>query len=272
MIEVRWLGAAGLEISVDGTVILIDPYLSRPGKFSVLCRKLRPSQARIQSYTSRVSGKVSAVICGHTHFDHALDIPDIVSRVHCRVIGSRSLKTLFEISGMSPEMEICTGNESFELEGGIKVGMIPSRHGLVLFGKVPYQGEIDPRAEAPLKANQYCLGDMFMPKIEIGEVTLVHAGSAGFIEPEVRGHKCHILFMCVPGWKRVPDYTAKFVQMLEPEVIIPFHFDDFTVPIRPTGKVRALPFTDLKGFIERLRRYAPGAVVRIPNPAEIMRF
>lgn len=272
MIEIRWLGAAGLEIAVDRNIVLIDPYLSRPGKFSVLFRQLRPSQSRIRSYTSGIAGKVSAVICGHTHFDHALDIPDIVSVEHCRAIGGRSLKALFEISGMNPEMDVCKGNESYELEGGIKVHMIPSRHGLVLFRRVPYPGEIDPHGEAPIKAGQYGLGTMFMPKIEIGGVTLLHAGSANFIESEVGGHRCDILFMCVPGWKNVPEYTTKFVEMLGPEVIVPFHFDDFTARIPNTGRVRALPFTDMQGFIERIHHNNPGAVIRIPNPDEVMRF
>lgn len=272
MIEIRWLGAAGLEIAVDGNLVLIDPYISRPGKFSVFFRRLRPSRERILAYTSRTTGRITGVICGHTHFDHALDIPDIISFAHCKVIGGRSLKTLFEISGMNPDMDVCKGNESYELEGEIKVHMIPSRHGLVMFGRVPYPGEVDPHAEIPLKASQYGLGTMFMPKIEIGGVTLMHAGSANFIESEVRGHRCDVLFMCVPGWKNVPEYTTKFVEMLAPEVIIPFHFDDFTLSIPDTGRIRTLPFTDMQGFIERIHRHNPGAVIRIPNPNEVMRF
>lgn len=272
MIEIRWLGAAGLEIAIDGTVLLVDPYLSRHSKFNVLFRRLEPIPHQVRSYTSKLKGTLSAIICGHTHFDHALDIPAIASDVNCKVIGSRSLKNLLEMSGINPDTIVCKGNDCLELEGGIHVHMIPSRHGLVLFGKVPYPGGIDPHVETPLKANQYGMGSVFMPKIQVGGSTLVHAGSANFIEAEVMGHTCDILFMCVPGWKLIPEYTTKLVEILKPEVIIPFHFDDFTARIPKSGKVRTLPLIDMKGFIERIHKHTPGAVIRIPSPNEVMRF
>lgn len=272
MVEVRWLGCAGLEISIDGSVVLIDPYLSRPGKFSIFFRRLHPSHRKIRAYTARLTGKECTVICGHTHFDHALDIPDIVHTLGCKAVGSTGLKALMQASGRPEEVIVCRGNEVIGLSDGVEAHMIPSRHGLVFFGTAPYPGEIDPGAETPLKARQYRLGTMFMPKIRSGGITLIHAGSANFIESEIREHRCDILFMCVQGWKAVPDYTSRLVEILRPEVVIPIHFDDFTKPVLSSGKVRRMPMSDLPGFVERIRRHSPGAVIRIPGPNEIMRF
>jgi len=272
MLEVRWLGCAGLEVAMNNKVVLIDPYLSRPGIVQVLFSRLRPFRDVIRSYTDRLSGTVTAVICGHTHFDHALDIPEIARALSCRVVGSSSLKTLLDISGVSAEMTICTGNEYLQLEDGIGVHMIPSRHGRVFLGSIPCPGKIDPSWSMPLKAHQYRLGTMFMPKIEVGDITLVHAGSAGFIESELSGHRCDVLFMCVPGWKSVPGYTARMVNMLNPEVVIPFHFDNFTRRLPGSGNVGSIPFIDLKGFIDHVHRNSPGAVIRIPRTNEVMRF
>jgi L-ascorbate metabolism protein UlaG (beta-lactamase superfamily) len=42
MIEIRWLGTAGLEIAFEGTVLLVDPYLARAGKIDLFFRRLRP--------------------------------------------------------------------------------------------------------------------------------------------------------------------------------------------------------------------------------------
>jgi L-ascorbate metabolism protein UlaG (beta-lactamase superfamily) len=272
MLEVRWLGCAGLEVNINGRVILIDPYLSRPGMFRVLFSRLHPRHDLIGSYAARLAGAVSAVICGHTHFDHALDVPEIVRILGCRAVGSSSLKTLLDISGVSAETLVCSGNEYLNLEDDIRVQMIPSLHGRVLFGKIPYPGEIDPSWTLPLKARRYLLGSMFMPKIEVGDITLVHAGSANFIESELSGHRCDVLFMCVPGWKSVPEYTTRLVNLLNPEVVIPFHFDDFTRRLSPSGNTRRLPFVDMEGFVERVHKYSPGAVIRIPKTNEVMRF
>ncbi|MFY9399377.1 MAG: MBL fold metallo-hydrolase [Desulfomonilia bacterium] len=272
MLEVRWLGCAGLELNINNRVVLIDPYLSRPGLFQILFGRLRSSPGIIRSYMEKLAGKVSAVICGHTHFDHALDIPEIARTLSCRVIGSRSLKTLLDISGVSCPTVVCSGNETITLEEGIQVQMIPSGHGRVLLGRTPFPGEMDPSWKPPLRAGQYRLGTMFMPKIATGDVTLVHAGSANFVESEISGHKCDVLFMCVPGWKLIPEYTTRLVGILDPEVVIPFHFDNFTRPLPRSGDIRPIPFIDLKGFVERVHRYSPGAVILTPRANEVMRF
>lgn len=272
MVEIRWLGTAGLEVSFENRVLLIDPYLTRAGKAEIFFRRLRPSAERIRAYTRALSGSISAVVCGHTHFDHALDIPFIARETGCTLVGSPSLKTLIELGGSNPDLRVCHGGEQVELPGGMSVRMIPSLHGLVLFGKVPYPGEIDPFARPPLKASQYRLGGMFIPRVEVGGVRIVHLGSANFIESELEGQRCDILFMCVPGWKNVPGYPSRCIEMLRPEVVIPFHFDDFTAKIPANRRVRAMPGTDLEGFTAQVRASAPGIVVKVPDPHEVMRF
>lgn len=272
MVEIRWLGTAGLEIAFDETALLVDPYLTRAGKLDLLLRRLRPSADRIRAYARGLPGRVSAIVCGHTHFDHALDVPFLAKETGCLLVGSPSLKTLAELSGINPDIRVCRGGEEVALPGGASVRMTPSRHGRVLFGRVPYPGGIDPRAELPFKAGQYRLGAMFMPRVEAGGVNIVHQGSAGYLEAELEGQRCDVLFMCVPGWKKTPGYPDVCIEMLRPEVVIPFHFDDFTTGIPASGPVRRLPGSDLGGFIARISRHAPGIVVRVPDPREVMRF
>jgi L-ascorbate metabolism protein UlaG (beta-lactamase superfamily) len=272
MVEIRWLGTASLEIAHDGKVLLVDPYLTRAGKVDLFLRRLRPSEDRIREYAQGLPGRVSAVVCGHTHFDHALDIPFIAREMGCTLVGGASLKTLLEISKVDADIRVCRGGEELVLPGGMTARMIPSLHGLVMFGKVPYPGEIDPRGETPLKASQYRLGAMFTPRLEVGGVSIVHLGSANFIPSELEGQRCDILFMCVPGWKYVPGYPSRCIDLLRPEVVIPFHFDDFTTGLPKTRKVRPMPGTDLPGFVDQVRRHAPGVVVRVPDPHEVMRF
>jgi L-ascorbate metabolism protein UlaG (beta-lactamase superfamily) len=272
MVEIRWLGTAGLEIAFEGRVLLIDPYLTRAGKADIFFRRLRPSAERVAEYAKSIPGQVSAVVCGHTHFDHALDIPLIARHMGCVLVGSDSLKTLIELAGINPDMRVCRGGEFVELPGHMSVRMIPSLHGLVFFGRVPYPGEIDPFARPPLKASEYKLGGMFTPLVEAGGVRIMHQGSANFIESKLEGQRCDILFMCVPGWKKVPGYPSKCIEMLRPEVVVPFHFDDFTAQIPKSRRLKPMPGTDLEGFVAQVKKHAPGIVVKIPDPHEVMRF
>ncbi|MGC9323479.1 MAG: MBL fold metallo-hydrolase [Desulfomonilia bacterium] len=263
MVGVRWLGTAGIELHYGDNVILIDPYLTRPRKLEVLLRPLKPNERAIVDYCSNISGNVRALIIGHTHFDHALDAPVCARTLQCPVFGSRSLKTLCAFTGDDSRVTVCTGRENIDLFDGSRLVMIPSNHGLVFFGRVPYPGEIDPGSSVPLRAHQYRLGDMFMPLIELGGTTFIHAGSANFIESQIESVQCDILFMCVPGWKKNPSYTKEFVSHVRPSVIIPFHYDDFTTPL---DRFSVLPCIDVKGFENSVRSTLPGVEILHVRP------
>ena len=271
MVEITWTGAAGLIITEGEHTVLVDPFVSRPGKLDVFFRRLKPDQSVIQQFVRNLKGTIDAIIVGHSHFDHALDVPEIAWSFQCPVLGSSSLDSLMEISGVTGLTRVCSGRERIDLEGGLSVTMIPSQHGLVFLGRVPYQGEIDQKASLPLKARQYRLGEMFMPKLEIGGVTLMHAGSANCMVSELEGHGCDVLFMCVPGWKKSREYTTTLLDILRPGVIVPFHFDDFTAPIHG-GRLPTLPFIDMDGFLEEIRSVVPKTKIRMPLPYTAMRF
>jgi len=272
MVTVRWTGAAGLEVTEGGRTVLIDPYHSRSGKFESLFGHPKPNIYAIDSYLAGLPGTVETIIAGHTHIDHVLDIPQFERRLECRLIGSQSLETLMTLHRRPGIVTVCRGGERIELPGGAAVTMIRSRHGLVLFGKAPYSGEISPKCDLPMRAFDYRSGDVYMPKLEIGGVVFIHAGSANFVEQEIEGHRCDVLFMAVPGWKKLPEYCTRLPQIVRPRVIVPFHYDDFSSPLQKDGTARPLPFQDIRGFFRRISEAAPGCEVRTVVPFEPMVF
>jgi len=271
MIEVTWTGAAGLIVTSGGHTVLIDPFVSRPGKLDVFFRRLQPKKLVIDQFIQNLPGNLDAIIVGHTHFDHALDVPDIAYGHKCPVLGSTSLKSLMEISGLPGRTRVCAEQEKVELEGDASVTMIPSLHGLVVLGRVPCQGDMVQDLSLPLRAYQYRLGEMFMPKLEIGGITIMHAGSANAKISELAEHSCDVLFMCVPGWNKSREYTTTLLDHLRPEVIVPFHFDDFTASI-DGGKIPVLPFTHMTRFLEEIRSVLPKTKIRMPRPYAPMKF
>jgi hypothetical protein len=96
MVSVRRTGAAGLEFTHEGKSWLIDPYLSRVGKASIFFGRPRPDRERISHYLGSLPGILQAVIVGHKHLDHALDLPEIISSFPVQLIGSGSLGTAVE--------------------------------------------------------------------------------------------------------------------------------------------------------------------------------
>ena len=272
MVKVRWTGAAGLEFTHNGLVILIDPYHSRPGKFQVFFRHLRPKTDAISKYLASLTGQLSAIIVGHTHFDHALDIPVFAEHFDGPLIGNASLDTLMTMYGKPGRVIVCKGGERVELPGGAVVTVIPSTHGLVAFGRVPYPGEINPADRLPLKSNEYRHGTVLILKLEIGGTVFMHIGSANFAESELQGASCDVLFMCVPGWKEFPGYTTRLLKIVKPKIIVPFHYDDFSTPISPNGRAGIVPFQDMAGFLKSVSQSVPGVEIRVARIFESMSF
>lgn len=266
MVDVRWTGGAGVEFTHNSETILIDPYPSRPGKLKVFFGRLSPDIKAIESYLGQLPGKLSAIIVGHTHFDHALDVPELSKHFDGPLIGSRSLEKLMALHNMPGRVVVCEGRTSIELPGHSALTMIPSMHGPVMFGRIPFPGDIDPATQPPLKASQYRCGAVFIPKLEIGGKIFMHVASPNFIESELHGHHCDVLFICVPGWKKVPGHCTRLLEITRPSIVVPFHFDDFTVPIHTQRKPRTLPTLDMKGFLRRIKQSAPNIEIRLMQP------
>lgn len=273
MVVARWLGTAALEITDGGNTYLIDPYLTRSSKLQLLRGPVAPRTEHTDAYLARTPSPVAAVVVGHTHFDHAVDIPDIAARCDVPVVGSESLDTLLTLSGQPSRVTVCRGGERVELPGGAAVTMIPSIHGLVLFGRVPYPGDIDPSARLPMKASEYRHGQVFVPKLEVGGLKFMHFGSANLLDEELEGQTADVLFLCVPGWKRTPDYHQRVLSRVQPEVVVPFHFDDFTLPLDLGQRAaRYLPFQGMQDFVAAVREHAPQAEVLMPTPFQELNF
>jgi L-ascorbate metabolism protein UlaG (beta-lactamase superfamily) len=150
--------------------------------------------------------------------------------------------------------------------------MLPSKHGKALFGKIPYPGEIDPELSIPMKANEYRHGMVFVPKLEMGGTVFIQVGSANYIDSALEGHHCDVLFMCVPGWKHNPGYTGALLEIINPKVIVPFHYDDFSTPLPPDMRARPLPFQDIPQFIQEVRENYPKAEIRKLSTYETAAF
>ncbi len=271
MIKVRWTGAAGIEFVTDQGVILIDPYLSRLGKFQTFFKHVATVNGVVDDYLNSLPDSITCIIAGHTHLDHALDIPYIAKHPVCKpdlkILGSSSLDTLFNIHGLKDRVTVCDSNniKTVEPGRGISITMIPSVHGRVIAGRVPFPGEIDPGRHLPLKSRDFRHGTQFIPEIKINNTIFMHMGSADYIEKELDGHKCDILFMCVPGWKRRAGYTSCLIDIVRPEIIIPFHFDDFSRAIPATGKTPMLPFQHIPDFAGEIKRHNPGVKIIFPR-------
>ncbi|MBA3457179.1 MAG: MBL fold metallo-hydrolase, partial [Deltaproteobacteria bacterium] len=96
-LTLTWFGTAGVRLSYQDTVIWIDPYVTRLRFGELVRRRVVPSS---QDAVATWIDRADAVLVGHTHFDHALDVPAIAERFGCPVYGSPSLQHLMGLHGL----------------------------------------------------------------------------------------------------------------------------------------------------------------------------
>lgn len=250
-VHVRWLGTAGFEIRHGDHVVLFDPYLTRASLRRCVLSNLTPDVATI----TRTIGQADAIIVGHTHFDHVLDVPTIARLTRARVFGSRSAATLCRMDGVPPA-QVCDvehalrGGTYVEQVGPFELRFFPSAHSKLLFGKrVPMAGEIDDCDAVPLRMGGYRCGAVFAVELRVAGRTIFHLGSAELVEGSLPPREVDLLLFCVAGWQQTPRVIERAMSRLSPRAVLLSHWDDFFRPL--SEGTHALPGVQLPRVIER---------------------
>lgn len=252
-LTVRWLGTAGFEITCEDHVLLLDPYVTRASLARCVASPLAPDLGAIGRHIRRAD----AVIVGHTHFDHALDVPAIAKRTGARVFGSRSAAALCRAAGV-PEarvhmVERDPGQAPIVAEvGPFRLRFVPSAHSRFALGRVPFPGEIDDCDAVPTRAEGYRCGAVFRVEIEAAGRTIVHMGSAELLPDGPSPRNVDLLLLCVAGWRSGRDLPERVMRQISPANVLLSHWDDFFRPLHEP--VRALPAVGLGALADRLTR------------------
>jgi L-ascorbate metabolism protein UlaG (beta-lactamase superfamily) len=247
-------------IETREATLLVDPFVSRQ-RITRLGRPLVPDDLAIARHVPR---RVDAVLCGHSHYDHAADAPRIAKVTKAKLVGSASTCAWGRAEGL-PESQLvqvpATG--AIVRFGDVEVRFVPSRHGKVLFGRVPFPGEVRGTPRLPGRLWHYRMGGAFGLLIRAPGVSLYHNGSADLVDAELDGERADVLLACLAGRKGTENYVGRLVSALGPSLVVPTHHDAFFAPLE--RGLYLLPGIDLEGFISEVHRRAPQASVITPE-------
>lgn len=232
-LEIEWLGVSGYRLSAEGSTIFVDPYLSRVPFAELLRRRAAlPDPAALDRFV-RAPGDVVGVLVGHTHFDHAVDAPAIARRFGCKAYGSDSLVNLMALHGLAERTVEVEPYRTYEL-GPFEVSFTPSVHSKLLLGlAVPYDGDLTCEHLDALSPAAYRCGQVWGISIKVAGLTLYHQGSANLIDEAIRERGVNVFLAGVAGRNFTDDYWRRIIPRLDPELIVPTHYDNF---FRPLGK------------------------------------
>ena len=257
-LELTWIGTAGFRLAYQGVVVWIDPYVTRLPLGDLARRRVVPSSAQA---VARWIDRADAVLVGHTHFDHALDVPAISRRFGCRVYGSASLGHLMGLHGLAERAVTVEPRRDYWI-GPFRFHFVPSVHSKLSLGLgVPYAGELTCEHVDALTPQAYRCGQVWGIFIEVGGITLYHQGSADLLEDEIVDRGIDVFLCGIAGRRFTRRYLERVVRALEPRLVVTTHYDDF---FRPLDAPTRFAFNvNLTGFADEVRAASRDLPVRV---------
>lgn len=261
----EWLGVSGYRMTYEGQTLFVDPYVSRVPLSAVIRRRpTLPDRAQVDRYIGSPPNVVG-VLVGHTHWDHAVDAPELARRFGCDVYGSSSLVRLMGLYGLGDHAIEVEPYQAYEL-GPFVVSFTPSLHSKLLLGlAVPFAGELSCDHLDALSPGAYRCGQVWGIKIEVGGASFYHQGSANLIDDAVRARGVDFFLAGVAGRGFTERYWERILRRLEPRTVIPTHYDDFFRPLgAPMGFTTNVNLAKVPEEVARVSRDI--AVAALPPP------
>jgi L-ascorbate metabolism protein UlaG (beta-lactamase superfamily) len=228
-IRVTYLGVNGFQIEAGGHALLIDPYFTRVGLWAgALNERIESNPSRVNEGLKHVRSRVDAILVTHAHFDHLLDVPEIMQRTHARLIAGPTAIQLVESFGILPNECTSVKAGSVRKIGPWTIRVFAAQHDHI-FGKVPFQCGAK-LASKPAKASDWCVGEPLAFVVEAaGKRIYIDSGGVPGAPPDARIKDVDLAILGVA----LPDSRERFaeaVRQLQPRFVFPSHQDDMFAP------------------------------------------
>jgi len=128
-VTVRFSGTATLLFSDGETQWMTDGWFTRPGPLRLLLGKIGPDlQAIEQGLAANHVATLAAVLPLHSHYDHAMDAPEVARRTGALLLGSESTANIGRGWGLpEAQIQVLVDRQPVRL-GQFVITPIESRH------------------------------------------------------------------------------------------------------------------------------------------------
>lgn len=295
-VQLQYLGSGGVLLRRGGTALMTPPFYSNPPLYQVgLGIRLVPDEGRIERGLPRVDD-VRAVLVGHGHYDHLMDLPVVLRHLPPDVVVYGNDTTRHLLAPWLPDERRVALNArrgSWKRPGEwIRVAGTPFRFMALESDHSPHMGPIElyqgvveqDVTEPPSDANEWPEGETLAFLIDVlrddGSVLLrLHYQDAASRAPAGFPPPVHMLdtrpvdveILTVGGYATVDAYPEAITLRLSPRHAVLAHWEDFF--LAPDRGPRVLRTTDLDAFVHRLERVLPAdAGWTLPAPGVSLWF
>ena len=229
-IRVTYLGVNGFQFETSGHALLVDPYFTRVGLLpAALNQPIQSNPAPVSEGLKHIRPRADAILVTHAHFDHLLDVPEIMRRTRGQLVSGPTAAQLVESFGISPNKCEIVKSGSVRKIGPWTIRAFAAQHDH-LFGKVPFEGKSN-SAKPPIKASDWSVGEPLAFVIEAaGKRIYIDSGGVPGAPPDSRAKDVDLAILGVA----LPDSRERFaetVNRLRPRYIFPSHQDDMFAPV-----------------------------------------
>lgn len=240
---VQFVGISTLLISDGETQFLTDGFFSRPGMASILLGEIYPDTLDIAWALDRLGvSHLDGVFVLHSHFDHAMDAPEVVRLTTAKLYGSASTLNVGRGWGLGEEQM-----QLFEDDQSIQIGKFSIRPILTKHYEFPNEAlkeralegsqEIEEALVPPAKAFDYKMGGAYSLYIEHPQASFLIHGSAGYETDGFADLRPDAVFLGIGGLgKQKESYQLEYFKELldktDVKKVFPIHFDAFAGSIR----------------------------------------
>jgi L-ascorbate metabolism protein UlaG (beta-lactamase superfamily) len=230
---VTFLGVSTLLLNDGETAILTDGFFTRPGLREIFLNKIAPDKALIARHLKHAGiERLAAVIVNHSHYDHAMDAPEVALQTGALLVGSESTANVGRGWGLPEErIRVKLPGETMDF-GAFRVTLLPSGHMPTGYPT----GEITAPIIPPARANAYLMGTNYAVLVEHRGKTLLINASAGFAAGALAGRHADVVFLGIGALGKrdiayMEAYWHEVVEATGARRVIPVHWDNLTLPL-----------------------------------------
>lgn len=306
-VQVKYLGAGGVVLKRGTDVLLTAPFFSNPSIPRVAFGTIEALPEQIDRFLGGPANGLAgatAILVGHAHYDHLMDVPYVKTRYlpDVKVYGSMTMKNTLAgaptLQGKAADIISVEGDVGTHQREGkwwyasprLRFMALESEHAPIFAGIKFFEGNYDtPLATLPTRAYGWREGKTLAYLIDFlsadGQSVefRVHYQDAASTAPlgfppmfarPADQRRVDLALVCMPGFDQVPHYPEALMTRLKPRAVVLIHWEDFFAPLPEASRdLRTVAGEDAPKFLARLQAVMPSdATFKLPAPGAWMAF
>jgi L-ascorbate metabolism protein UlaG (beta-lactamase superfamily) len=294
-LSIRYLGVGGFLLSRGDDVVLAAPMYTNPSLLEVVAdHEIRPDAERVDRLLPREADAAGAILVGHSHYDHLLDV-SVIARARAksaRIYGSGTLAHLLApFADLAPRVEVVDAKAAHDAHAGqwIPVGRgvrllaLRSEHSTQVTLNVPFTNQpipihlwrgtvVEDRATPPARPSEWAEGEVYAYLVDFLDVAgrpqyrVYYQDSGtnprkGYVPEAVIAEKrVDVALLCVGGdFHRLRRHPEGIIENTRARDVVLGHWEDFFVPqdeYAIDGRVYPIPSfgKETPEFVARARK------------------